>query len=834
MKSPVVRIRRQLTRARRAAQFDHHAYWRKRPVRQGSVLYESFSGNGALCNPEAIFRGLLADPEFAEFEHTWVLADPESERDLLAEFAGDDRVRFVRYRSAGYYRALATSQYLINNATFPAEFSKRAGQVYLNTWHGTPLKLMGFDMPDGALDSANTLRNFLCADYLLAANDFMAEQMYERAYRLTNVYQGRIITEGYPRIDRQRLTPIETASAMAALERAGVTTEGRGIVLYAPTWHGESFSTPEDDIDDLVTTVKQLQNELGSDHIVLLKTHQIVHGFAASRPELRRILVPNSVPTNVILGLCDGLITDYSSIFFDYLATGKPIVFSTANAAGYSETRGTYFPPEELPGPVVDDPAAAGRAMSDLLGGAEQWPSYEEWRQRFAPREDGSVTQRVIDIVFKGLTEGREVRPARRDGRERLLFFVGGMRSNGITTAALNLLRAIDHERYDVTALMTYSRREWHRANQSLVPPEVRQVFRLGGMNGSKLVQLRRKLDERRGDTTLHADPARYKALWDDEWARVFGDARFDWVADFSGYGPFWATLLLHSPDAPRAIWLHNEMAADRHREVNGKKRMLRSLGRVFELYSSFDRLVSVSPRLTELNSRELAEFAPADRFVTVRNLPNVQRVLDGVQEPLETLDGHPIDEETFEAIVPPWVPELQEHKGRWFVTVGRLSPEKNHARLIRAFAAVHAEHPDTRLLIVGTGPLRAELEEQIQSLRLGGIVTLTGAYQNPFAIMAAADCFVLSSVYEGQPMVLLEAAVCRLPIVSTAFSSVHDSLPGDSIHVVGQSDVALRDGMIAYLNGEVAESGLDIPAYQAEVTSEFAALVATPAHERT
>ncbi|MGA0566490.1 CDP-glycerol glycerophosphotransferase family protein [Rathayibacter sp. KR2-224] len=831
MKSPLARIRRQARKLRRAAQYDRHAFWRKQPIRPGTVLYESFSGNGALCNPEAIFRGLIADPEFADFRHVWAIAGRNAAPELMREFADDERVSFVTYRSSAYYKALATSQYLVSNATFPAEFSKRAGQVYLNTWHGTPLKQMGFDMPGGALDSANTLRNFLAADFLLAANEFMAERMYEDAYRLRNIYTGRIITEGYPRIDRQRLDGQAAAHLRAALERSGAELGDRSIVLYAPTWHGETFGRPEDDVDQLIADVRAMQRELGPRYVVLLKTHQIVHSFAASRPELRSILAPNSLPTNAILGVCDGLVTDYSSIFFDYLATGKPIVFYTPDAPAYAETRGTYFAPDELPGPVVDDAALAGSTMHALLGGEPLTPKYADWQRRFASKEDGNATGRVIDVVFRGLTDGLDVRPAATDGRRRLLLYLGGMRSNGITTAAMNLLADIDHDRYDVTVLMSYSRRGWHRANQALIPPEVRQIFRVGGMNGSKLSHVRRKWDERRGDVLQHEDPLRHKSLWDDEWTRVFGDARFDWVADFSGYGPFWSTLLLHSPDAPRAIWLHNEMAADRQREVNGKKRMLRSLGHVFALYHSYDRLVSVSPRLTELNRRELAEYAPPEHFVTVRNLPNVERVLAGMKQPLAELEGHPVDPETEEVLVPDWVQQLERHDARWFVTVGRLSPEKNHARLIRAFAHVHDRHPDARLLIVGGGPLRDQLQDLIDDSGLGNVVTLTGAYQNPFAILAAADCFVLSSVYEGQPMVLLEAAVCRLPIVSTAFASVHDALPSGAIHVVGQSDASLADGMMAFWAGDVPPSSLDADAYRAEVAEEFTAVVEA-AHE--
>jgi glycosyltransferase involved in cell wall biosynthesis len=173
-------------------------------------------------------------------------------------------------------------------------------------------------------------------------------------------------------------------------------------------------------------------------------------------------------------------------------------------------------------------------------------------------------------------------------------------------------------------------------------------------------------------------------------------------------------------------------------------------------------------------------------------------------------------------------VEPLRKREGTtWFVTVGRLSPEKNQARLIRAFAMVHAERPDARLLIVGRGPLRDQLQSQIDAHGLTDVAILTGAYPNPFAIMAASDCFVLSSSYEGQPMVLLEAAVLGLPIVSVNFSSVHDALPNDSIHIVEQTDEALADGMRAFLRHEIAPSSIDAAVYTQEVLNEFHRIVA-------
>ncbi|UUT34410.1 glycosyltransferase [Microbacterium elymi] len=427
----------------------------------------------------------------------------------------------------------------------------------------------------------------------------------------------------------------------------------------------------------------------------------------------------------------------------------------------------------------------------------------------------------MTDIVFRGRMVGRRVRTARNDGRTRLLFFLGGMRSNGITTSVLNLLNAIDHSRYDVTALMPRFRAEDPLANRALIHPAVRQVFRIGGMNGSKALQLRRHARDRRGLPPAPRDERWHAQLWDSEWARVFGSATFDWLADFSGYSPIWTNLLLHSPYAARAIWLHNEMAADQQRTVAGKQPHRRSLGLVFAQYAAFDHLVSVSPSLTELNRAELADYAAPEKFVTVRNLPNVARVSEGMRAPLASV----LDPDE---VAPEWLTQLEQpgHDTVWFVTVGRLSTEKDHARLIRAFAQVHAQDARARLLIVGTGPLQDELERLIHHLGLGGAAFLAGLRRNPFAILAAADCFVLSSTYEGQPMVLLEAALCELPIVSTAFSSVRDALPGDTIRIVAQDDDALRDGMLAHLAGEVPVTRLDAAAYAAEVATELAAVI--------
>lgn len=799
---------------------ERHSTLRSRPIIPGTVFYESFDGNGALDNPEAIFRVLLARAGFEKFVHIWAV-EPASSRSFRAEFAHHPRVRFVRPRSGGYTAALARSEYLINNATFPPEFQKREGQKYLNTWHGTPLKRMGYDMPGGAFDSANTLRNFVMADVLLSQNAHMT-QMYLDSYRLAGILPGRIIEAGYPRTDRQFLDARTRQHADAALAAAGIVVGSRKVVLFAPTWKGTNFGSPRAEANDLLATVARVQALIGEQYLVLLKVHQAVaRGMGAAAG--RGVLVPNEMATNVMLGLTDTLVTDYSSIFIDFLATDRPIVFYTPDRDDYAHDRGTYFTGPELPGAVATTPAQLAdaivhRADSAVIERADRW------RRDFTARDDGRATERVIDAVF---APSAELNDARQPRRPSVLLYVGGMRSNGITTSAINLLAHLDHDLLDVSVIMTRPAGEQQRANAARIHPRVRQFQRRGGFTGRRQFTLAMRILERlRPNRTEHAWETR---LWNDEWRRCVGDATFDTVIDFSGYSRLWAQIMLHSPPARRLIWLHNDMAAEVDRPVNGRRSMRRSLPGVFALYPRFEALVSVSATLAKVNSDGVSRSHGAlpERYLAARNVIDEKSARRMLATPLNDAPEFR-DEVSGRTTIPSWATQIQHKRGiRWFVTVGRLSAEKNQARLLDAFAVIHHENPDTRLIIVGDGALRGALELQRAALGLSESVVFTGALANPFAVLARADCFVLSSDYEGQPMVLLEAAVAALPIVTVRFDSVLDALPGTTMHIVPRSVAGLAAGLRDFLEGKVEPTRLDAEDYNARALREFTDLLA-------
>jgi CDP-glycerol glycerophosphotransferase len=347
-----------------------------------------------------------------------------------------------------------------------------------------------------------------------------------------------------------------------------------------------------------------------------------------------------------------------------------------------------------------------------------------------------------------------------------------------------------------------------------------------------------------------------HERFWTDEWRRMFGDARFDLLVDFSGYGCFTPFLFAAADARQKSIWLHNDMYADMQRETVGEKHLEDRLKAVFTTYRHFDHLVSVSAELSQVNREKLSAYAPPDKFTFAVNTIDGARVLRmgaisaeqaAAKAAGRTVDAHWSRDGSFDTgNVASAVSSLLEHfapteiirevRSRQrlaesssagghtttFVTVGRLSPEKNHARLIRAFAKVHDNHPETRLLIIGGGKLEDELDALAVSLGVDQFVTLAGQVDNPYILMAGADCFVLSSDYEGQPMVILEARTLGLPVVTTAFSSVGDSVPADAGIVVPQTVEGVASGMERFLVGDVRADALDAAEYNREAIGQF------------
>lgn len=828
--------------------------WYNEAIQENKIFYESFSGNGALCNPYAIFEFLLSSTKHANYKHVWALRIGETKQQFDDKYSRYSNVQSVEYGTAEYYEDLSTSKYLFNNATFPPAFTKRIGQIYINTWHGTPLKKMGYDMPHGAQESANILRNFVAADFLISPNRYTTDTMYKEAYRLSGLYNGIIIEEGYPRIDAQFASAEKKRSIIQKLFRdIPRAYSDKEIIVYAPTWKGKSFNSPTDEANLLLQRVLRLQEAHGERYQVLLKVHQRVYDLAQQNESLQPFLAPNHVPTNELLAITDVLITDYSSIFFDYLATGNPIIFFTPDQVEYELGRGLYLHSSELPGPLVQDFNKVIDILDNLNTGnrrdatMEYAAAYKASKIKFCQNDDGNSASRIIDVVMNRQVKNYKSLTISDHSKISLLIFLGGMMKNGITSSALNLLHNIDYDRYDVSVLVPSPTRKSDRSLYERIDPRARQFIR----SGSFPATIEHLADN---DTFLNGDNNQRgvmtklsEEIFSAEWRRLFGDSTFDHIVDFSGYSGFWSNILAKGSAKSHTVWMHNNLAADAQRTIGTNTPNKNGLYSQFNSYQYYDKYVSVSPALEKINSRELQEYGPKTKFTSVSNTLDLDYIRERAYGTAmyQDLADRPVQlseinlEDTVSKLLDTYQLEVLktavDKKTRvnflipddrnivTFVTAGRLSPEKNHARLIRAFAQTWAYHSNVRLIIMGEGPLMSELDTLIHELGMNNFITLAGHVSNPFEIMAHSDCFVLSSDYEGQPMVILEALALGIPVLTVDFGSVSSALGHDQGWIVPQTVEALASGMNRFVEGTLdPRSSFDVGSFNALAMEEF------------
>ncbi|OLP66690.1 CDP-glycerol:poly(glycerophosphate) glycerophosphotransferase [Bacillus pumilus] len=362
------------------------------PINKKMIFFESFLGKSYSGNPKYIYEYLLENGYDKEYQFVWSYQGE-------AVLPGNPII--VNREEEDYYRYLALSKYWISNIIFPVH-RKREGNVYIQTWHGTPLKRLGFDIEvDGPEKMAR--ENFYLEsrnwDYLLAANNY-SRDIFQRAFK----FEKEIMVNGYPSNDvfykndkQERIEQIK--------QKLNIPSD-KQVILYAPTWRDNESNGSWNHSFEVKIDLEQFQEEFGDDYVLILRMHHLISDQLVLNPSKHSSIIDLSKYDDIqeLYLMTDILITDYSSVFFEYANSKKPILFYAYDYQLYKdEIRGFYLDMyEDLPGPVLHDQNQLLDAIRNIHRVEEEYKEkYSEFVQEYCSVETGESAKLVCETVFK-------------------------------------------------------------------------------------------------------------------------------------------------------------------------------------------------------------------------------------------------------------------------------------------------------------------------------------------------------------------------------------------------------------------------------------------------
>lgn len=364
------------------------------------VYFQTFSGRGYSDSPKALYEYMLKSEDYKDFRFVWSFKEPER-----FSFLANDRTEIVRFRSCEDNRYLRRAKYWISNYRMLDYQVPRKNQVYVQCWHGTPLKRLGYDLKasDNSMNSIAEIREKYRTDaerftYLLSPSPF-ATAKFASAWNLTETGQDyKILEEGYPRNDR--LINFSNIEREKIRQKLGI--DKQKVILYAPTWRDNQHISGTGYTYKTAVDFELLRRELGDEYCILFRAHYLVaNSFDFDKYDGFIKDVSYYPDINDLYIASDLLITDYSSVFFDYSNLLKPIIFYMYDLKEYeNELRGFYIDLDELPGDIVTK-------ESDLINSIKKsakiktGEKYINFQKKYNPLEDGKSSERVLKKIIK-------------------------------------------------------------------------------------------------------------------------------------------------------------------------------------------------------------------------------------------------------------------------------------------------------------------------------------------------------------------------------------------------------------------------------------------------
>jgi len=795
----------------------------KNKIKDNVILYETMHGASMSGNPYAMFLTLL-EMKNRKFIHVWVVKN-EADFDKKG-YEKYKNVKFVQRQSPKYMYYLTSAKYLINDVTFPPYFVKKEGQIYLNTWHGTPLKTLGKDSKGDRSLFQNAQLNFLKSDYLIAPNGYTGN-ILTSSHDLSGIYPGKIIEEGYPRMDLTWNTDRDTF-VQDVLSKSMKIDPKKKIILYAPTWRGDTVATQNDTTADFSRIIKEMMKHVPKTHQLILKLHPVAYHFLANASELQKICVPEGMDTNELLAAVDILITDYSSIFFDFYITKKPIILFVYDYETYAAERGLYLNIEELDVDVAYTMETFVPLLAKVVKRKKE-EDYQDAIQKYCYKNlDATTSKRYVDIMFNGNEADYNVYSI-KNTKKNVIVYSGDMHDGAITNAFVKLTQVIDYNKFNIILIGKHKLTKDNMANFGKIHEKVKIIYRNPDLTFTIKEWIFYKYSIQKYNEK-YLKKYNILELYQREFRRLFGEIEPDIVIDYEGYTPFWTQLFAYSKAKKKVIYLHHDMWKESQKLVNNRLPHRLNLDIIFKVYHKFDVLGCVEKATMEANKQHLQKFVAAHKFQYMPHSLSVPDILNKMKA-FEYADVEILNHKYLvnvgreaQAISGFLAPSKD---GTVFITIGELTAEKDHQKLIEAFKKLFAENQsyrtDVQLYIVGTGPLEDVLHKLVREAELSESIIFTGSLDNPLPLLKRSDCYVASANYEGSSTTILEALVLKKDIIATRIDG-HSAVIADTYGtIVDNSIEGLYAGVVDYLRNKPKKKTLfDVEAYEKDMVQRF------------
>lgn len=792
-------VRKRITKGGVIYNFFRVSYYRlrynKETIDENIVFLDCFWGRKIGCHPYALYQEIVKD-ESRKWQFIWVKNQGVP---IPADVLNNENVTYVEHSSIGYAIGLLRAKYLICNSNFMPFFARKKEQIFINTWHGIPLKTLGLDIDQSMSASVNTQRNFNLATFTPMASEWTAEKVvgaYGAHYGMNNV--GII---GSPRID---LTVNNTAAAVK--KQLGLAKD-ISIVLYAPTWRG-AIGSVLDNIDLQMAAIKAIQETLDEKTLLYVSLHHLTRRSLEELPNNIRY-VPDDIDMNIFLAAVDIMVSDYSSIFIDYLVLDKPIILHVPDLESYQAERGLLLDIQGLP---VSISFTEEELVAQLKAAKtpSSFTSYQAFKELWLPKEDGKASARCWEIAKQ---KQLNLMP-KNTAKKQVLVYAGMLANNGITVSLQNLLSGLDSNKYEIWLMFSAK----HIRHNSALEEKLKTLSSVAHIILSPW-QSKMVFSEYLSSAFHKYLPRFYASFFKNrlknygkyEVLRRLSHQQFDHYIDFTGYSYVQSLLAPFIAANKKSIYLHSDM----YEEWKNKDRDMSRLQAIFSGYNNFDYLVSVSKAVDEENKTKLASFVTGkSKFVYVPNTIHSDEIIAKAKVPLSE-------------VCPEAVGFLTEHPGSTvFVAVSRLSPEKNIATLVEAFALALASNEKLALLVVGAGTERKRLEALVEQKGISRYVFFAGFISNPYPLVNASDCLVFPSNYEGQGLVLLEALTLGKYCIASRMPATTEILHNGYGKLVENNASAFSAALLGFARGEMAGKPFDHMQYAAESRNQFELLM--------